>query len=43
MIKLIHGQQGISSVFAQRGDQAGVVGGAMMVDVVGADVARAKR
>src|SRR5712672_4396834 len=37
MIKLIHGQQGISSVFAQRGDQAGVVSGAMMIDVVGAE------
>src|SRR3979490_2786314 len=37
VIKLIHGQQGISSVFAQRGDQAGVIRGAMVIDVVGAE------
>src|SRR5712675_1447783 len=36
MIKLIHGQQGIRCIFTQRGDQAGVVCGAMMIDVVGA-------
>src|SRR5882762_6921884 len=37
MVKLIHGQQGISSVFTQRGDQASVICGAMVIDVVGAE------
>src|SRR5258707_11495378 len=37
MVKLIHGQQGISSVFAQRGDQAGVVRSPMVIDIVGAE------
>ena len=41
VIKLIHRQQGIGGAFAtkgaQRGDQAGVVGGAMVIDIVGAE------
>ncbi len=37
MIKLVHREQGIGGVFTQCGDQAGVIHGAVMIDVVGTE------
>src|SRR5262249_3271350 len=36
-IELLHGEQGIFCVFAKRREEAGVVGGSVMIDVVGAE------
>src|SRR5260221_2773 len=36
-VKLLHGEQGILGVVTERGDQASVVGGAVVIDVGGAE------
>src|ERR1700757_2954716 len=36
LVELLHGEQRITSVLAERGDQAGVIRGAVVVNVVGA-------
>src|SRR4029077_6916037 len=37
LVQLVHRKQGIVGVFAERGQQAGVVGGAVMINVGGAE------
>src|SRR5467141_2192467 len=37
VIELLHREQGIGGVFTQYGDQAGLVHGAVMIDVVGTE------
>src|SRR2546423_7137808 len=37
LVELLHGEEGIGGAIGERGHQAGVVGGAMVIDVVGSE------